>query len=140
MTQSAVQAGSGQTLYSVIRYVPSVLREEFVNIGVIVVSVAQNNCVIKAVSSFGSGSRVMLLPGADGEFVQHASLGLETTLRRIGAEEWTEQRFHDVTAAYAANNIRLTVPRPAAIADPVALVVSLFSQLVEDERLLHPQT
>ncbi|WP_102126124.1 DUF3037 domain-containing protein [Deinococcus planocerae] len=127
-------ATRARTLYSVIRYVPSVLREEFVNVGVVVVSPARNWHGVKVVPSFGDDSRVKLLMGADGTFVRHAVQALVAGLQRHGAQEWTEERFEEFTVAYAANNLRLTPPRPAAADDPAALLLSLFSQLVEEPR------
>ena len=118
-----------RTLYSVIRYVPSILREEFVNIGVIVVNVEQNNFSMKTIASFGDESRAKSLPSADGAFVRHAMVGLEATLKRVGAEIWTEQRFHELSAVYAANNIQLTPPQPADAA-PTFLLDWLFTQLI----------
>lgn len=122
-----------RALYSVIRYVPSLLREEFVNVGVVVVSPAQNWHGVKVISSFGDGSRVKAFAGADGAFVRHAVHTLAATLTRSSAEAWTAERFRDFTVAYAANNLQLTPPRPAA-ADPVVLLDWLFTQLVEEVR------
>lgn len=123
---------AGRVLYSVIRYVPSVLREEFVNVGVVVVSPGQNWHGLKVVSSFGDESRVKLLPSADGMFVRHALSVLTATLK--GMHEWSEQSFDDLRVAYSANNIQLTAPRPAVAADSKALLESLFVQLVEGVR------
>ncbi|GGR68366.1 hypothetical protein GCM10008959_33110 [Deinococcus seoulensis] len=124
----------GRTLYSVIRYVPNILREEFVNVGVLVVSPGQNWHGLRALSSFGEGSRVKLLPGGDGAFVRHAVKALSGALTRYSEYEWTEERFRDFTVAYAANNLQLTAPRPAAVSDAAGLLQMLFTQLVEDVR------
>lgn len=133
--KAAVPASAGRALYSVIRYVPSVLREEFVNVGVVIVSPGQNQFFLKVVPTFGDDSRVKQLPGSDGAFVRHALHALEATLMRAGAEGWTEQRFSDLRVAYSANNIQLTPPRPAVAADPAALMEFLFTQMVEGVRV-----
>ena len=126
---AVVPAMPGRVLYSVVRYVPSVLREEFVNVGVIVVSPGRNWHGVRVVSSFGDESRVKLLPSADGIFVRHAMSVLTSMLN--GVAEWTEQQFHDLRVPYSANNIQITPPRPALTDDPDALLDTLFAQLVE---------
>ena len=110
-------ATQGRTLYSVIRYVPSILREEFVNIGVVVVRTGSTWHGLKTVTSFGQDSRVQFLPGADGAFVRHAIHALGETLTRQSKEGWTERQLADFVVAYSANNIQMTPPRPVASED-----------------------
>ena len=124
----------------VIRYVPFVQREEFVNVGVLLICPDVEFQQVMTIPGFGEGSKAKLLAGSDGQFVRHAvgKLSRAVNSRSINdllghAEPKTLLSLEDLNALhhiYSANNVRLTAPRPAVTVDPQATLEQLFEEFV----------
>ncbi len=124
--------------YTVIRYLPFVTREEFVNVGVILVCPALKFADIRTVSKFDEKSRVQAFGHGDGVFVRHSLINL----RRIveGNFHWLLERPSEPTfdasvlgvlhQIYAANNVQLTAPRGMAVSNPQADLEEIFNAFV----------
>lgn len=130
--QSSLEATPRTALYAIVRYVPSVLRGEFVNVGVLVVIPGTTEWSLTQLPSFGKGSHAKRLPGSDGVFIGHAITNLKDMLARQSQEPWTEERLMALCAMYAANNVQLSPLRSAAASDIQQLSQLLFSRFVED--------
>jgi hypothetical protein len=127
--------------YSVIRYVPSIAREEFVNIGVILACPELGFADLQAISRLGDGSKVKFLGDGDGMFVSHSITNLS---------RWVQTNRHPLPLPSQPslsipmldssvlgllhrtynNNIQLTEPRPTAVHDPKATLENLFADFV----------
>ena len=136
MAVSRVQAS-----YAVIRYIPSILREEFINVGVILVCPKMQYQAVQALPSFSkSQGKMSVFDDADGRFVQHAitKLNHAATARRfdefVGKSAapdglLTAQGLSELSRTYH-NNIRLTEPRTLLTADPEASLRELYSMFI----------
>jgi hypothetical protein len=130
-----------QASYAVIRYIPSILREEFINVGVILVCPEIQYQAVLALPDFStSQGKLSAFDDADGRFVRHA-----ITKLRHAAEE---KRFDEYVSARAApegiltvsglielsatyhNNIRLTEPRTVLTVNPEASLQELYSMFI----------
>jgi hypothetical protein len=129
--------------YSVIRYVPSVPREEFVNVGVILICPAVSFQAMLTLPDFGKDSRIKALVNTDGLFVRHALNKLDEALRNRSINEILGQ-FSDPRAnlgvddlsnlweMYRTNNIQLSPPRPATTTNPASTLEELFREFVSE--------
>lgn len=126
------EATPRRALYAVVRYVPNVLRGEFVNVGVLVVIPGTTEFSLTQLSGYGKGSHAKRLPGSDGIFIGHAMTNLKDMLARQSREPWTEGRLAALCSMYAANNVQLSSLRSAAATDAAALGEALFARFVED--------
>lgn len=132
--------------YMVIRYIPNILREEFVNVGVLLICPEAKFQGVRAISTFGEGSRVKLLGGGDSWFVHHAlsKLGEAVNHHRTGEILGNDHRFLTLQdlgvlwQMYGANNIQLTKPRSAATSDPEAILNQLFQDYVGEQPAASP--
>jgi Protein of unknown function (DUF3037) len=126
--------------YAVIRYVPNALREEFVNVGVLLVCPQVAYHGIRILPGFGKDTKARLLENSDGQFVRHALTTLRhslesgriaSTVGEAGAPEGrlnlaglsTLQRMH-------VNDIRFSALRPTATVDPAVTLEQLFNEFV----------
>ncbi len=141
-----------QASYAVIRYMPSILREEFVNVGVILVCPAATFQRVLALPSFSKEQRRLgALENVDGHFLQHAISKLSDAAKN--------RTFHELVGRNAApeglltatglnylqqsyhNNIQLTKPRTALTENPQETLEELFRMFVaEPEVETHRRT
>ena len=131
-TKTELDTASERALYAIVRYVPSILRGEFVNVGVLVVIPGTTEWSLTQLPGFGKGSHAKRLPGSDGVFIGHAMTSLRDMLERMSREPWTEERLAALCAMYAANNVQLSPLRSAVAKDAKALSESMFARFVED--------
>ena len=126
--------------YAVIRYIPNMLREEFINVGVLLVCPAAGYQGIRSIPSFGTDSKIKALEGSDGRFVRHAVSKLKNAVeehqleRLISGEAAPEglltlSGLADLSASYH-NNIQLSEPRPTVTTQPKQTLEALFQQFV----------
>lgn len=132
-----------QASYAVIRYMPSILREEFVNVGVILVCPAAAFQRVLALPSFSKEQRRLgALENVDGHFLQHAISKLSDAAKN--------RTFHELVGRNAApeglltatglnylqqsyhNNIQLTKPRTALTENPQETLEELFRMFVAE--------
>jgi hypothetical protein len=132
-----------QAIYAVIRYIPSILREEFVNVGVILVCPEAAYQGVLALPSFNKDQRrLSALENTDGHFVQHAITKLSNAA--------TNRTFHELVGRDSApeglltapglsnlqrsyhNNIQLTKPRTALTESPQATLEQLYRTFVAE--------
>jgi Protein of unknown function (DUF3037) len=128
-------------MYTIIRYIPNILKEEFVNVGVILVCPEVGFQRLRAIPSFGEGSKAKLLEGSDGLFVRHAVSKLEELLELnraadlVGEEGVTNKRLNFTGLATLQkmynNNIQLSQPFSAATDNPEALLEKLYRDFVD---------
>ena len=126
--------------YAVIRYIPDMLREEFINVGVLLVCPAADYQAVRSIPSFGTDSKVKALEGGDGRFVRHAVGKLknaieERRLKRFIGEDAAPEgllTFSGLAALRASyhNNIQLSEPRPTITTQPEQTLEELFQQFV----------
>ena len=124
--------------YSVVRYVPSIAREEFVNIGVILACPELGFADLRAISRLGEGSKVKFLGDGDGLFVSHSITNLSRWVqmnRQPSPPHLQQPVLFDATTLSLLhqthnNNIQLTPPRPTAVHDPKATLEKLFTDFV----------
>jgi hypothetical protein len=132
-----------QASYAVIRYIPSILREEFVNVGVILVCPEIPYQGVKAMPSFSkSEGKLSAFDGADGRFVQHAITKLSYAAKEKRFNEFvstapdgllTVKGLFELSRTYH-NNIRLTEPRTVLTADPEVTLRELYGTFVGIEK------
>ena len=126
--------------YAIIRYIPNMLREEFINVGVLLVCPDANYQAVRSLPSFGADSKVKAFEGGDGRFVRHAITKLknaveEHQLKRFVSEDaapagqLTFSGLAALTASYH-NNIQLSEPRPVVTTQPERTLEELFQQFV----------
>ena len=130
--------------FAVIRYIPSIFREEFINVGVILVCPDTRYQAIKALPSFDKDrSKLAAFEDTDGRFVQHAITKLKNAA--------DDKRFDELVGNEAApegmlsssgirtlartyhNNLRISEPRTALTTDPAALLNELYGAYVSQE-------
>jgi len=127
-----------RAVYMIIRYIPDTLREEFVNIGVLLACPEADFQGVRAISSFGEGSKVKLLGDGDGYFVRHTLNKLSNIVDKRSTGEilgndgrcLTPGDSENLWQMYRANNIQLSEPRTAATSDPKATLEQLFQDFV----------
>ncbi len=129
-----------RAMFVVIRYIPSILKGEFVNVGVILVCPEVAYQGIRALSSFGEGSKAKLFEGSDGLFVRHAVSKLRELLElnraadMVGEEGVTAKRLNfaglEILHKMYNNNIQLSTPYSAATDNPEALLEKLYQDFV----------
>ncbi len=129
--------------YSIIRYLPSVPREEFVNVGVLLVCPEVGFQEMRVLHGFGKDSRIKALENTDGEFVNHAlsklRLALENrsineVLGRLGAGK-APLGLDDLSTLwemYRANNIQFSPPRSVATTNPAVTLEQLFQEFISE--------
>lgn len=118
--------------YAVIRFVPNVEREEFINVGVILFS--KRNKYIKIRYHINKEKLQLLAPAADLEFLQ---LNLEAFVKiAAGSKDGgpialldLSMRFGWLTAIRSAS-IQTSRPHPGFAADLDATLEKLFQKLV----------
>ncbi len=127
--------------YSIIRFIPNILREEFVNVGVILICSEKGYQGIKTLSDFGKGTKVKALDEkADGNFVRHAMTGLRNAIEHkrvseligkdLASNGLLELRGFEVLVGSYQNNIRLTPPKPLLTIDPKATLEEIYKDFV----------
>ena len=130
--------------YAIIRYIPNMLREEFINVGVLLVCPEANYQGMRAIPSFGTDSKVKAFEGGDGRFVRHAVTKLKHAvedhqLGRFVSENaapeglLTFSGLASLSASYH-NNIQLSEPRPTVTTQPEETLEGLFQQFVTADK------
>jgi hypothetical protein len=128
------------TMYTIMRYVPNILKGEFVNVGVILVCPEAGYQSFRAIPQFGEGTKVKLFEGGDGLFVRHAVYKLQETLEDkrasdvVGEEGVTNSllNFAGLNTLHKMynNNIQLSQPFAAATDNPEVLLEKLYQDFV----------
>ncbi len=129
-----------RALYAVVRYIPNMLREEFVNVGVILVCPETRFQGLRYLPSFGDDSRAKALSNWDGHFVRHALTKLRYAFDHKQLNSFIEEGvspegiltpsgLHRLRAFYH-NNIQLSEPRSALTSNPEETLEKLFHQFV----------
>lgn len=132
-----------QATYMVIRYLPDVPREEFVNVGVVLICPDVSYQGIRVVETFGDGSRAKLL-GGDGFFVQHSLVKLRNAIdhkhvddllgKKLAPEgRLSPQGMLDLYQIYC-NNVRFSQPRTAVTENPELTLEKLFKEYVGSQQ------
>ena len=126
--------------YAIIRYIPNMLREEFINVGVLLTCPNANYQAVRSLPSFGADSRVKALEGGDGRFVRHAVTKLKNAVEEYGLNRFVGEdiapagqlTFFGLAALIASyhNNIQLSAPRPVVTTQPERTLEELFQQFV----------
>ncbi|MEX2540573.1 MAG: DUF3037 domain-containing protein [Trueperaceae bacterium] len=127
--------------YSVLRYIPNMLRGEFVNVGVVLVCPKMQFQGIRTIPSFGPESKVRVLGEGDGRFVRHAVTSLSKALQHRTIDRFLSSKkvVTDGLLTYAGlnqlrltyhNNIQLTEPRPVLVVDPESTLENLYQCFV----------
>ena len=93
-----------QGTYSVLRYVPSIPREEFLNVGVLLVCPQLQYQRILALPDYGQGSRIEALQQTDEAFVEHAVGKLRIALEDQHRFKKWGQRAGGRQAAYTRSD------------------------------------
>jgi hypothetical protein len=115
--------------YFLVRYVPDVLREEFLNIGVFVHSPAENflDCLftddIRRLKRFH--------PQADAEFLRELQTYFEDEIKEH--EGNLEGYVREMQESFS-NLIQVTSPRACLVAEPQAEMQALFARYVGERR------
>lgn len=118
--------------YCVVRYVPSTLRNESVNLGVILEDREgqPGNKLFKFVESFQRAGR--LDPERKGALLERA---IRPALERIAFEADNKDLLLDKIAAnFGGGKVQLTAPRLLMTPDPKEAFRKLYKQLVVDEK------
>lgn len=126
--------------YSVIRYVPSVTREEFVNVGVLLICPQVGFQAMRTLHGFGEGSRIKSFEQTDGLFVRHAMTKLRdaledksinATLMKPEADASLEPKdLQNLFEMYQVNNVQFSPPRSVATTEPAVTLEELFQDFV----------
>jgi hypothetical protein len=126
--------------YTILRYIPSILREEFVNVGVILICPALEFQGIRVLPSFGDDSRLKVFEQADGMFIRHAVGKLQRAIENRSINELLssdeEQAslslidLKNLQSMYVANNLQLSPVRSAAASNPKEMLERLFTDFV----------
>ena len=130
-----------QASYAVIRYIPSILREEFINVGVILVCPEKDYQGVRALPSFSTDKgRMSAFGDADGRFVRHAITKLTNAANErrfdefIGDEGAPEGLLSTSGLVLLSrtyhNNIRLSEPRTVLVENPAATLDELYNMFV----------
>src|SRR5713101_7878333 len=89
--------------YRVVRYTPNLVRDEWVNIGVLIHDPTAKRTQVRLIEELGEFARIRRLhPNADERFLRALQADLEAELDRIYHERVAPQRYRGV-AAEAAN-------------------------------------
>lgn len=128
-----------QAFYAVIRYIPSILREEFINVAVMLVCPTTDFQAVKALPSFSkSQGKLSMFDDADGQFVRHAITKLQQAASSKLFHEYvsdapngllTRDGFFELFRSYH-NNIRITEPKPVLTDNPEVTLEELYSTFV----------
>ncbi len=129
-----------QASYSIIRYIPSILREEFVNVGVILVCPEVRYQAVQALPD----AKLRMFDIVDGRFVQDAITKLRLAAERNRFDEFvsaeaapegalTTAGLAKLSASYH-NNIRLTKPRTLLTTNPEASLRALHDMFIGSGR------
>jgi Protein of unknown function (DUF3037) len=128
--------------YSILRYVPRILREEFVNVGVLLVCPELGFKRVLTLSHFGEGSRVKALRDTDGWFVQHAVGKLRRAfddgsvndlLDKPGGAPLEAADVQALFEMYRVNNLQLSEPRLYPTNNPEVTLLELFTEFVGEQ-------
>jgi hypothetical protein len=126
-------------MYSVLRYVPDVLREEFVNVGIALVCPALEFQQVLVLPNFGSDSRIKVFDDADGQFVRHAVYKLRQAfadksinelLGKPVEESLISQDLLTLFEIYRVNNVQLSMPHSVAVTNPLETLQELFTMFI----------
>lgn len=133
-----------QAFFMVVRYVPRILREEFVNVGVVLSCPEAEFQDIVHLPSFGQDSRAKVLDG-DGLFVRHTLTKLRNTLQgktlqtMLGEKLAPESRLtlEGMFALHHAycNNIQFSSPRTVLTDNPANTLQALYMEYVGEHRV-----
>ena len=122
---------SQRAFYSVVQYCPDRFRAEAVNIGLVLLSLEPHALRARTTSNY---SRVKKLFSASGIDLKNLKLSAHWFTDRIeqSAEEFLTEKDLAAFVASRANDLRLTEPRLAKIADIDDDFERLFSELVDE--------
>jgi Protein of unknown function (DUF3037) len=125
--------------YVVVRYMPSTLRAEFANVGVILLCEQADFQDAKVLNSFSSIARIKDMPGFDGHFVRHAVTKLRDAVSQKRMDLYlgnsapegrlTPENISLLPSVYG-NNIRLSEIFTCITENPALTLETLFSELV----------
>ena len=130
-----------QASYAVIRYIPSILREEFINVGVILVCPEKDYQGVQTLPSFGTEKgKMSVFDDADGRFVRHAITKLTNAAEQrrfdefVGGEGAPQGLLSTSGLVLLSrtyhNNIRLSEPRTVLTENPGVTLSELYSMFV----------
>lgn len=129
-----------RVIYSVVRYVPDVFREEFINVGVMVSCPELQYRELRLLESFDRReSKFSWLEGFDGQFLRHTAQQMKKAFEGEGIYQWLSlpansplehDQFVLLQKVQAAGNLRVSAPRSAGAEDPQKLLERLFVQFV----------
>jgi Protein of unknown function (DUF3037) len=126
--------------YTILRYIPSILREEFVNVGVILICPEMKFQGVRVLPSFGDDSKLRVFEEADGTFIRHAVGKLQRAIEDRSINEVlgdnNEQALlslvdlKNLQGMYVANNLQLSPVRSAGTSNPQETLEKLFADFV----------
>lgn len=131
-----------QATYMVVRYLPDVPREEFVNVGVVLICPSVGFQGIRVIETFGEGSRAKLL-GGEGLFVRHSLTKLRNAITHNQVDDLlgtklapegllTPSGLSDLQQIYC-NNIRFGPSRTAVTENPALTLEKLYQEYVGEQ-------
>jgi hypothetical protein len=116
--------------YSIVRYVPDSLREEFINIGVVV---AAEDGSFSGSRFLDQWSRAKKIAGQDVSFLKDVALEIGRMADEqsgfLKREPFSVDRLQQLAADWQ-NAVQFSPPRPSVAPDPAKLLAQLFSQYV----------
>lgn len=128
-----------QAKYVVVRYMPSTLRAEFANVGVVLICPQTDFQDAKMLSSFSSIARIKDMPGFDGHFVRHAVTKLRDAVTQnrmdmfLGSSAFDGRLTNEnisLLPSFYGNNIRLSEVFTCITENPAVTLETLFSEMV----------
>ena len=127
--------------YSILRYVPNLAREEFVNVGVLLVCPELAFQQLRTLGSFGDTARFKAMPHTDGQYVRHAAMQLRDAVENKALNQLlTKPSDAALEAAdlgtlsllYSSGNLQLSQPRTTATTEPAVTLEVLFQEFVSE--------
>lgn len=128
-----------QAFYAVIRYIPNILREEFINVAVMLVCPSVEFQAVKSLPNFNrSKGKLSTFDDADGLFVKHAITKLQNAASDRQFHEYvsdapngllTRNGFFELFRSYH-NNVRMTEPKPVLTENPAVTLEELYGAFI----------
>jgi hypothetical protein len=128
--------GSDTFVYSVVRFVPHPIRDEAINVGVVLVSPSGEHVLHRFTRAFRSRLSV-LAPDVDPRMVERALSDFQARFpgdlaqAPLGSEArpLTEDALRQLSTSYGYQ-VRFTPPRPVAVEEPERSLAQLFDEYV----------
>lgn len=128
-----------QAFYAVIRYIPNILREEFINVAVMLVCPGVGFQAVKRLPNLNkSKGKLSAFDDADGLFVKHAVTKLQNAADDERFHEYvsdapngllTRNGFFELYRSYH-NNIQMTEPKPVLTENPAVTLEELYGAFI----------